>query len=264
MEYNKLLNGRTALITSGALGVGKGIALKFAEHGANVIIADINKEELDKTVEMLNKITKAKAYVCDMGDKEAIINLEKSIREDFGTIDILVNSVGINERSPIHDIQEDTLDRILNVNFKSGYRLMKAFLPDMTSNGTGSVINISSIHSIMSMPNYGAYAASKGAMNAMARVAALEYAKHDIRVNTIALGVILSDMMKSLYSHLTTEEEKELAYKKHDLSQPLKVGTCEDVANTALYLASDMSKYLTGQTIMLDGGASILAYQEGM
>ena len=140
---------------------------------------------------------------------------------------------------------------------------MKAFIPDMINNGGGRIINISSIHSVMTLPNYGAYAASKGAMNAMARAAALDYAKYNIRVNTIALGVIMSDTMKALYSHITDEEELKIAYHKHDLSQPLPCGTCEDVANTALYLASDMSNYLTGQVIMLDGGASIKAYNEG-
>ena len=264
MDYNKMLFGKTALITSGALGIGKEIAISFAKQGANVIIADINEKELNNTLEILKEITNAQAIVCDMGNKENLNNLIKEIRKQFGSIDILVNSVGINERTPVHEIDEDVFDKILNVNLKSGYRLMKEFVPDMIEKNSGSIINISSIHSAMTLPNYGAYAASKGAMNAMARAAALDYAKYNIRVNTICLGVILSDMMKSLYSHITDEAEKLKAYKKHDLSQALPVGTCEDVANTAIYLASDMSKYLTGQVIMLDGGASIEAYKEGM
>jgi NAD(P)-dependent dehydrogenase (short-subunit alcohol dehydrogenase family) len=140
---------------------------------------------------------------------------------------------------------------------------MKEFIPGMIENGGGTIVNISSIHSLMTLPNYGAYAASKGAMNAMARAVALDYAKYDIRVNTIALGVIMSDTMKGLYSHIDNWHERKEAYKKHDLSQPLPAGSCDDVANAALYLASDMSKYLTGQVIMLDGGASIKAYNEG-
>ena len=264
MDYNKLLKNKVALITSGAMGIGKEIALTFAQQGAKVVIADINRDELKKTLELLRNIEPlCEAFYCDMGVKDDVSKLEKNIRECFGSIDILVNSVGINERTPVHEITEEVLDRIIDVNLKSGYRLMKAFIPDMINNGGGRIINISSIHSVMTLPNYGAYAASKGAMNAMARAAALDYAKYNIRVNTIALGVIMSDTMKALYSHITDEEELKIAYHKHDLSQPLPCGTCEDVANTALYLASDMSNYLTGQVIMLDGGASIKAYNEG-
>jgi len=264
MDYNKLLENKVALITSGARGIGKEIALTFAKQGAKVIIADINKSELEKTFELLKEISPdVEAIYCDMGIREDIINLEKCIRDRFGYIDILVNSVGINERTPVHEISEEVFDRIIDVNLKSGYRLMKAFIPDMIKKGGGVIINISSIHSVMTLPNYGAYAASKGALNAIARATALDYAKYNIRVNTIALGVIMSDTMKDLYSHIKDEEERLKAYKKHDLSQPLPAGNCEDVANTALYLASDMSNYLTGQVIMLDGGASIKAYNEG-
>lgn len=264
MDYNRLLEGRVALITSGAMGIGKEIALVFARHGAKVIIADINKEELSKTLLLIRDITDdSDAFYCDMGNKGDIDALVESIRKRFGYVDVLVNSVGINERTPVHDIEEDVFDRIIDVNLKSGYRLMKAFIPDMIENGGGRVVNISSIHSVMTLPNYGAYAASKGAMNAIARATALDYARFNVRVNTIALGVVMSDTMKALYSHIEDEEERKIAYKKHDLSQPLPAGTCEDVANTALFLASDMSKYLTGQVIMLDGGASIKAYNEG-
>lgn len=264
MDYNRLLKDKVALVTSGAMGIGKEIALTFARQGAFVVIADINRDELNRTIELLKEIEpRCEAFYCDMGIREDVISLEHSIRDSFGRIDILVNSVGINERTPVHEIDEAVLDRIIDVNFKSGYRLMKAFIPDMIENGGGRIINISSIHSVMTLPNYGAYAASKGAMNAIARATALDYAKYDIRVNTIALGVVMSDTMKELYSYIEDDEEKLKAYRKHDLSQPLPAGTCEDVANTALYLASDMSKYLTGQVIMLDGGASIKAYNEG-
>lgn len=262
MDYNKLLQGKTALITSGAMGIGKAIALNFARQGAKVIIADINEVKLNKTLDKIKKnYPLIKSYVCDMGVREQVSDLAENIKSEFGHIDILVNSVGINFRKPIHEVEEDILDRIMNVNFKSGYRLMKMFIPGMVKNGGGTIVNISSIHSIMTLPEYSAYAASKGAVNAMARAVALDYAKDNIRINNIALGYVLSDMNKIEVADIEDQNDKErILIEKYGHLQPLKPAKCSDVANTVLYLASDMSNYLTGQTICLDGGASIKAH----
>ena len=146
MDYNKLLDGKVALVTSGAMGIGKEIALTFARQGAKVAIADINRVELDRAIGLLKEIDpECEAFYCDMGVKEDIASLVKDVRERFGAIDILVNSVGINERTPVHEITEEVLDRIIDVNLKSGYRLMKEFIPDMIKNGGGRVVNISSM-----------------------------------------------------------------------------------------------------------------------
>lgn len=262
MNYNRLLEGKTALITSGAMGIGKAIAKNFVKQGANVIIADINEEKLEKVLSRLKKYNeKCSSYVCDMGDKDAIYNLAQCIKKEHGGIDILVNSVGINKRMPMHDIEEDTLDSIMNVNFRSGYRFMKEFIPDMIKRGGGNIVNISSIHALMTMPENAAYAASKGAMNAMARAVALDYASHNIRINNVALGYVLSDMNRKEVEHLGDEDAMDrVLSEKYKHLQPLKAATCEEIANTVLYLVSDMSRYLTGQTICLDGGASIKAH----
>ena len=262
MNYNRLLEGKTVLITSGAMGVGKAIAKNFVKQGAKVIIADIDEEKLPRVLAGLKKYCEdCMAYVCDMGDKEAVYNLAQTIKKEHGDIDILVNSVGINKRMPAHEIEENTLDRIMNVNFRSGYRLMREFIPGMIENGGGTIVNISSIHSLMTMPENAAYAASKGAVNAMARAVALDYAPYNIRINNVALGYVLSDMNRKEVEHLDDEDEMDrVLSERYKHMQPLRAATCKEIANTVLYLASDMSMYLTGQTICLDGGASIKAH----
>lgn len=262
MDYNRLLEGKVALITSGAMGVGKAIAENFVKQGARVIIADIEEEKLKQVLDHLKKYSNdCAAYTCDMGDGDAVYCLANDIKHKYGTIDILVNSVGINDRKRLHEIEEETLDRIMNVNFKSGYRLMKELIPCMLKSGGGVIVNISSIHALMTMPENAAYAASKGAVNAMSRAIALDYTEDNIRINNVALGYVLSDMNRKDVEHLETVEEMDkVLTERYRHLQPLKAATCDEIANTVLYLASDMSKYLTGQTICLDGGASIKAH----
>ena len=262
MNYNNMLIGKTAIVTGAAMGIGKQIAITLANQGAKIIAIDINREKLNETIKIINKISlDSKSYVCDVGNYEEITTTISKIKSENNLVNILVNGVGINNRSLAHEIKEDDLETILDTNFKSGYRLIKAVIPDMIELGGGTIVNISSIHSIMTMPENGAYAASKGAMNALARAVALDYAHHNIRINNVALGYVLSDMNKIPVSHIDSDEEKEKVLTemcKH--MQPLKPAKCEDVANTVLYLVSEMSNYMTGQTICLDGGASIKAH----
>ena len=138
---------------------------------------------------------------------------------------------------------------------------MKAFIPKMIEKRSGSIVNISSIHSVLTMPGFGAYAATKGAINALTRAAALDYAPYGIRINAICPGLIMSDAVKTqIAKHKTSKERKEFINSLNNL-QPLAPGGVEDVANAALYLASDLSKYVTGITLMVDGGASIKAHK---
>lgn len=262
MDYNDMLRGKAAIVTGAAMGIGKQIAITFAKQGAKVIAIDINKEKLEEVLKtVIIDSPDSKMYVCDVGNLEELTNVINTIKKEKILVNILVNGVGINNRMLAHEISENDFDRILETNFKSAYRLIKAFVPDMIELGGGNIVNISSIHSLMTMPQNGAYAASKAALNGFARAVALDYAPYNIRINNIALGFVLSDMNKLGLSHIENEDEKEaILINKCKHMQPLTPGRCEDVANTALYLASDMSKYLTGQTICLDGGASIKAH----
>lgn len=261
MNYSKLLEGKRAFITTGGQGIGKAIALLFAQHGAIIALGARNKNKLETAIKEIREFSPmSKGYLFDCGDKKALEEVCDQINKDFGGIDILVNTVGINKKGPVHLYEEDTLQELLEVNFKSALRCMKKFIPGMLERGYGNIINISSIHGIQTMPGFGIYAATKGAINAITRAAALDYARKGIRVNAICPGLIMSDNIIQEVQSYPEGPEREAFLKLLDSMQPLEPGKSEDVANAALFLASDMSSYITGQVLMVDGGASIKAH----
>lgn len=262
MNYAKLLEGKRAFITTGSQGVGKAIALAFASHGAVIALGARNKKKLAISIEEVQALSPAsKSYLCDMSVRTEVEETCDKILSDFGGIDILVNVVGVNKsRCDIHEYDEDVLQRLIETNYKSGLRCMKKFVPGMIERRYGNIINISSIHAVQTMPGFGVYGGTKGAMNATARAAALDYADKGIRVNNICLGLIMSDIILEEIEEYPEGPERDAFISLLNQMQPLKPGKVEDVANTALFLASEMSAYITGQTIMLDGGASIKAH----
>jgi len=263
MRWDKLLEGKIALVTSGALGIGKEIALCFAKQGATVIAVDINKEELDNTCKEIKEISyKSASFKCDMGKKHEVEDMCKAVVSQFNSIDILINSVGVDKLSPVHMIDEEDLENLIDINLKSIVRCMKVFVPKMIEKRSGTIVNISSIHAVVTMPGNGAYAATKGAINALTRAAALDYAPYGIRVNSICPGLIISDVVKTQLAEYKSEKEREEHINFQKKMQPLPPGGVEDIANAALYLASDLSKYITGIALMVDGGASIKAHSE--
>lgn len=261
MDYSRLLEGKIAFITTGAQGIGKAIAMLFAQHGATIALGAKNQDKLDATIAELYEISpKSKGYLFDCGDKVALERVCDQIIEEFGGVDILVNTVGVNKRSDVHLYEEDTLERLIDINFKSGIRCMKKLVPGMLERGFGSIINISSIHAVQTMPGFGVYAATKGAMNALSRAAALDYAGKGIRVNTICPGLIMSDNILQEVESYPEGSERDDFLRLLNSMQPLEPGKSEDIANAALYFASHMSNYVTGQVLMVDGGASIKAH----
>lgn len=262
MDYARLLDGKRVFVTTGSQGIGKGIAMLFARHGAVLAVGARNREMLRQTMMEIQILSpETRGYPCDMGDRGAVEETCDAILCDFGGIDILVNTVGVNLwRRPIHEYDEDRLDTMMETNYKSGLRCMKKMIPGMLERGYGNIINISSIHGIQSMPSFGLYAGTKGAMNATARAAALDYAGKGIRVNTICPGLIMSDnVMNEAKGYPEGPERDAFLALLHGM-QPMAPGQVEDVANAALFLASDMSCYITGQIMMVDGGASIKAH----
>lgn len=262
MNYTKLLEGRRAFVTTAGQGIGLGIAVLFAQHGAQVAIAARNPQKLERALREVQQFSQtSRGYLCDLSEREQVENTCDTILKDMGGVDILVSTVGINpNKGPIHTYDEETLNLLLETNYKSGLRCMKKLVPGMLDRGFGNIIFISSIHGVQTMPTFGIYAGTKGAMNATARAAALDYARKGVRVNVICPGLILSDNMMDEISTYPEGPERNAFLELLDNMQPLAPGSVEDISNAALFLASDMSSYITGQAIMVDGGASIKAH----
>lgn len=261
MDYNQLLLNKTAFITTGARGIGRAIALLFAKQGATVLVGGKNRRALKETVEVLRAISpRSSGYEVDLSQAEQTEAVCRDVISAYGGIDILVNTVGINARGPAHTWEDSAMDRLFETNYLSGMRCVRQFLPGMIERKNGSIVNISSIHSEFTMPGNAMYAATKGAMNASARAMALDYARAGVRVNNICPGLIMSDtLMDEVYAHREGIEREEFL-SVLDGMQPLEPGKVEDIAHAALFFASELSAYVTGQTLFVDGGASIKAH----
>ena len=244
----KILEGKTALITGGSRGIGRAIALGFAQTGANVAFSDLKYDEnaaaLEKELQSLG--VKAKAYASDAGSFSESDKLVSDVIEDFGKIDILVNNAGITKDTLLMRMTEEMWDAVIQVNLKSAFNLTKAVQTYMLKQRSGSIINMSSIVGLGGNAGQANYAASKAGMIAFTKSVAQEIGARNIRVNAIAPGFIETEMT----AKLPEEVKKEWAEKI-----PLKrAGTPDDVANMAIFLASDMASYVTGQVITVCGG----------
>ncbi len=244
----KLLAGKTALITGASRGIGKSIAIKFANEGANVAFSDLNRDEnMEATERELREIgIKAKGYASNAAsyeDSEKLINL---VAEEFGTIDILVNNAGITRDNLLMRMQEKDWDMVLTVNLKSAFNLTKAVQRIMMKQRFGSIINMSSVVGVSGNAGQSNYAASKAGMIGFTKSIAQELGSRNIRCNAIAPGFIETEMTHKLSGDVREEWIKSIPLKRS--------GKPEDVANTAVYLASDLSSYVSGQVINVCGG----------
>jgi NAD(P)-dependent dehydrogenase (short-subunit alcohol dehydrogenase family) len=259
-DYNQMLAGKNVLITTAARGIGKSIALLFARQGADVYFGGRNEEYVRTTEKELQSIRPGcRGYVVDLAKADQTEAFVDAAVKDSGGFDILVSTVGVNCHCPAAEYKDEDMFRLLETNYLSGVRCARKVIPTMQARGGGSIINISSIHSLMSQPTNMLYAGTKGAMNAAARVMALDYAKDNIRVNTICPGVVISDVMYDDMDKLDDAGKKQLDAALHRC-QPLEPGRMQDIANTALFFASNMSANITGQTLLSDGGTSIKAH----
>jgi len=244
----KLLQGKTALITGASRGIGRGIALKFAEQGANVAFTYLSSVEkgmeLQKELEAYG--VKAKGYRSDAADFAAAELLVNSVITDFGAVDVLVNNAGITRDTLLMRMSEQQWDEVMNANLKSVFNLTKAITKPMLKQRKGSIINISSVVGVKGNAGQANYAASKAGIIGFTKSVALELGSRNIRSNAIAPGFIETEMTAAL-DQKTVESWRE--------GIPLKRGgTAEDVANAVMFLASDMSAYITGQVISVCGG----------
>ncbi len=243
----KLLEGKTALVTGGNRGIGRSIALKLAQEGANVAFTDLEYDDNSKSLETeLKKYgVKGKMYTSDASKFDQTEEVVHKIVEDFGTIDVLVNNAGITKDTLLMRMTEEQWDAVINVNLKSVFNFTKVVQTIMLKQKSGSIINISSVVGIAGNAGQGNYAASKAGIIGFTKSVAKEVGSRNIRCNAVAPGFIITEMTDRL-----PDEVKEGWIKNIPLRRG---GTPEDVANVVLFLASDLSSYVSGQVINVCG-----------
>lgn len=243
-----LLEGKVALITGATRGIGKAIALKFASEGADIAFSGRKMNEaVEETVRQLESFNvKVKAYASDASDYNQAHELVKEIHAEFGHIDILVNNAGITKDGLMMRMSEEQWDEVLSVNLKSAFNYIHACTPIMARQKAGSIINMSSVVGVSGNAGQCNYSASKAGLIGLAKSIAKEMGPRGIRANCIAPGFIDTDMTSALPENMREEWKKQIPLRRE--------GTPEDVANVALFLASDLSGYVSGQVINCCGG----------
>lgn len=244
----KLLEGKTAIITGASRGIGKGIAQVFAAHGANVAFTYSSSAESAKILEdELNTLgIKAKGYQSNAADFNESQKLVDDVISDFGTIDVLVNNAGITKDNLLMRMTEEDFDKVIEVNLKSVFNMTKAVQRTMLKQRKGSIINMSSVVGVKGNAGQTNYAASKAGIIGFSKSVALELGSRNIRSNVVAPGFIETEMTAKLDENTIEGWRAAIPLKRG--------GTPEDIANTCVFLASDLSAYITGQTINVDGG----------
>lgn len=247
----KLLEGKTALITGAARGIGKAVALKFAAEGANIAFTDLMIDEnAKKTEEEIAALgVKAKGYASNAAKFDETEAVVAEIVKDFGRVDILVNNAGITKDGLMMRMSEAQWDAVIAVNLKSAFNFIHAVLPTMLRQRSGSIINMSSVVGVHGNAGQANYSASKAGMIGLAKSIAQEVGSRGIRANAIAPGFIITDMTAALPDDVKAEWNKKIPLRRG--------GTPEDIANVATFLASDMSSYVSGQVIQVDGGMNM-------
>ena len=247
----KLLEGKVAIITGAARGIGKAIAVRFAQEGANIAFSDMSRnEDFEKTEKELQSYgVKAKGYVSDASDLNSSMEFVKAVADDFGHIDILVNNAGITRDNLLMRMSEDQWDIIMKVNLKSVFNLTKAVQTYMLKQRHGSIINMSSVVGVNGNAGQSNYSASKAGIIGFTKSIAQELGSRNIRSNAIAPGFIITEMTGQLPEEVRKEWNNKIPLRRG--------GTPEDVANVALFLASDLSSYVTGQVLSVCGGMNM-------
>ncbi len=249
------LSGRAALVTGGSKGLGKAMARGFAEAGANVVISSRHEDELKKAQAEIKEglSVKVSYFVADMTDRADVKNLAEKALQEMGRIDILVNNAGSNVPQPIDQITDEAWDQIVELNLTSCMLLTRALVPQMKQRKWGRVIHISSIMGLASKDARNAYSATKSALLGLARASALDLGADGITVNCIAPGPFLTDLPGTL---LSPEQKKALA----DRTALGRWGDPRELAGPALLLASEAGSYITGEVLVVDGGALVKTF----
>ena len=246
-----LLKDKVAIVTGAGRGIGRAIALKYAQEGANVVITDLKIDEtVEAFIEELKGLgVKAKAYASNAANFDDAHKLVEEVLADFGHVDVLVNNAGITRDGLMMRMTEEQWDLVINVNLKSAFNLIHAVTPVMLKQKAGSIINMASVVGVSGNAGQTNYSASKAGMIGLAKSIAKELGSRGVRANSIAPGFIITDMTHALSDEVRKQWEAQIPLRRG--------GTPEDVANVATFLASDLSSYVTGQTIHVCGGMNM-------
>jgi|TARA_B110000046_G_scaffold86894_1_gene95054 3-oxoacyl-[acyl-carrier protein] reductase len=244
----KLLENKTAIITGATRGIGREIAIEFAKQGAHIAFTYSTSVEAAETLELeLNNLgINAKGYQSDAANFEAAQELAKEILIEFGSIEVLINNAGITKDNLLLRISENDFDKVIDVNLKSVFNMTKAVIRPMMKQRSGSIINMSSIVGLKGNAGQSNYAASKSGIIGFSKSVALELGSRNVRSNVIAPGFIETEMTGKLDETIVQSWRDSIPLKRG--------GTPKDIANACVFLASDMSSYITGQTLSVDGG----------
>lgn len=247
------LVGKVALITGGGTGIGRAIALAFAREGAKVAVAGRRKEKLDETLREAEKLGgQGLAIVCDVAKAK---DGERAVRETakaFGQLNVLVNNAGVLHAATIEGTSEDQWDNLMTINLKGPFLMCKAALPEFRKAGGGTIVNVGSVLGLVAMKDRAAYCASKGGVSLLTKAIALDHAHENVRSNCICPSIVETELVQGLFA--ASEQGKALRRARIG-SIPLgRMGRPEDVAEMAVFMASEESSWLTGATVPLDGG----------
>ena len=253
-----MLKGRVALVTGGASGIGAGVCKELAKNGASVVVTDINKEAAEKVANEINE-NSGRAIACklDVTKAEEIRSVGEIAKNEFGLVDIWVNSAGISIITPFFNHTEEIWDKTMDINLKSQFLCSKEAITQMLEKGGGSIINMSSQSGKVGTSSYRAYCASKFGVIGLTQSLSKEFAKDKIRVNAVCPGVVYTPMWEKQtadYGKKRNLAEDEVMDYFRDKIPAHRLGTVEDVAKLIAFLASDNSDYITGQAINLNGG----------
>ncbi|MBH0195270.1 MAG: SDR family oxidoreductase [Nitrospira sp.] len=249
----KRLEGKVAVITGGNAGIGEAVAKRFALEGASVVVTGRRQQELDRVVKIVRQSNgRALAVAGSVTDEAHAQDVVRKTIDSFGRIDMLVNNAGIGDFGKrLHEIDDATWDKIFDINLTGVFRMTRAIVPQMLKQGCGSIVNISSVASVVGIPGLSAYSASKGGLDALTRAVAIDYAKDGIRCNVVNPALIDTPMAAPL---MANPEMLQSILAQYAIR---RAGTPEEVAGMVLYLASDEAIWVTGGTFTIDGGMTV-------